>query len=137
MDAFVSEAVAACPIGALWAGLAFWIIDAFLMWASKDALHSHDGQYLMLTEKVTDFLTDDEVVADVIATGEPAFEQIGFVAFIRDDRDSNLCSQIRSRPVEGDSGDRVASESAPDSLRQPGAGTLDLLHAFMKYLWLG
>jgi hypothetical protein len=68
MDAFVSEAVAACPIGALWAGLAFWIIDAFLMWASEDALRSHDGQYLMLTEKVRDFLTDDEVVADVIAT---------------------------------------------------------------------
>ncbi len=129
LNAFVGEAIASCPIGALRAGLALWIIDAFFMRASENAISQYHGAYLMLTEKVRDLLADDGVAPDVGSFGEPTLEQIGLTAFIRQDGDSDLCCQIRRRSVEGDGREGITSESAPDSLRQPRGGTtLDLLH---------
>jgi hypothetical protein len=113
------------------------IIDAFLVRASENTVRYNDGAYVILTEKARDLVADNGIVADVGSIGEPTFDKIRLIAFIRDNGNSDLRSQIRGRAVEGDRGDRVASESASDSLRQPGAGTLDLLHLFMKYLRLG
>jgi len=84
--------------------------------------------------KLRDPLPNEGVVANVSTFGEPAFEQIRLAAFIRDDGDSNFCSQICSRSVEGDRRERITSESALNLLRQPGGRTLDLFHVFMKHL---
>lgn len=136
LDTFVGESVAARPIGALWARLALRIINAFLMRASENAIRNHYRAYLVSTEKIGDLLTNEGVVTNVGTFGEPALEQIGLAAFTPDDGYSDFCSQIRSRSVEGDRGERIASESAPNALRQPGGRTLDLLHVFMKHLSL-
>ena len=117
MNAFVGEAVASSPIGALRAGLALWVIDAFFMRAPDNAVCKYDGAYVMLTEKVRDFLAGDGVTADVCSFREPTLEQIGLTAFIRHDGDNDLRGKIRPGSVKGDGRDRVASESAPGLLR--------------------
>jgi hypothetical protein len=117
LDPFVGESVAACPIGALWARLALWIIGAFLMRASEDAICDYDRTHLILAEKFRDLLADESVVANVGSFGKPAFELIGLIAFIRDDGDSDLCGLVCSRSVEGNCGKRIAPESALNFLR--------------------
>ena len=129
----MGEAVAACPKRALGAGLALRIVDTFLVRASDDAIRDHDGKYAMLTEEARNLIADNGVVPDVGSFGEPALEQIWLVACVRHDGDSDLRGQIRSGPIEGDCRDGIASESAPGFLRQPGGGSLDLLHVSMKH----
>ena len=74
LNAFVSEAVASSLIGALRAGLALWVIDAFFMRAPDDAVCKYHGAYVMLTEKVRDLLTGDGVVADVRSFRKPTLK---------------------------------------------------------------
>jgi hypothetical protein len=48
-----------------------------------------------------------------------------------------LVGQVSSRAIECNRRDRVAPESAPSTLRQPGSRPFsDLLHVLMKYLEL-
>ena len=130
----MSEAITACPVRALRAGLAIWIVDAFFVRASDDPICHHDGTYFMLTEETRDLVTDVGVVPYVGSFGEPALDQIWLVAFIWHDGDSDLRCQIRCRPVEGDRRNGIASEPAAGPLRQPGSGAFDLLHAIIKHL---
>jgi hypothetical protein len=88
------------------------IIDAFLVRASENTVRYDDGAYVMLTEKARNLVADNGVVADVGSIGEPAFEKIGLIAFVRDNGNSDLRSQIRGWPLEGHGGDGIALESA-------------------------
>jgi hypothetical protein len=119
LNAFVSEAVASGPIGALRAGLAVWVIDAFIMRAPDNAICNYHGACVMLTEKVRDPLAGECVVADVCSFREPTLDQIGLTAFIRRVGDNDLRGKIRCRSVKGDGRDWIPSESAPGFLRQP------------------
>jgi hypothetical protein len=116
LNAFVSEAVASSPIGALRAGLALWVVDAFFMRAPDNAIRKNHRAYVMLKEKVRDLLAGDGVVADVSSFRELTLEQIGPTAFIRQDGDSDLRGQIGRRSVKGDGRHWISSESSPDSL---------------------
>jgi hypothetical protein len=137
VDAFMGEAVAARPIRAVRAGLAFGVVDTFLVRAAHDAVgHDHRAS-LMLAKEDQDLLADDRIAAYIDVFGEPAFELVGRVAFVGDDGNCNLGGQVRSRAIEGNRRDRVAPESAPSTLRQPGSRPFsDLLHVLMKYLEL-
>ena len=92
------------------------------MRASENAICDHYRAHLVSADKLRDLLTNKGVVANVSSFGEPAFEQIRLAAFIRDDGDSDFCSQICCRSVKGDRGKRIASESGLNALRQPGGG---------------
>jgi hypothetical protein len=137
VDALMGEAVAARPIRAVRAGVAFGVVDTFLVRTADDAVGHDHGTSLVLSKEGLDLLADNRIAADIDAFGEPAFELIGRVAFVGDDRDGNLGGQVRSRAIEGDRRDRVSPESAPSTLRQPGSRPFcDLLHVLMKYLEL-
>jgi hypothetical protein len=91
----------------------------------------------MLAKEDQDLLADDRIAAYIDVFGEPAFELVGRVAFVGDDGDGNLGSQVRSRAIEGNRRDGVAPESTPSTFRQPGSRPFsDLLHVLMKYLEL-
>src|SRR5258705_4467920 len=127
--------VAARPIRAVRARVAFGVVDTFLVRTADDAVGHDHGTSLMLAKEGLDLLADNRIAAYIDAFGEPAFELIGRVAFVGDDRDGNLGGQVRSRAIEGDRRDRVSPESAPSTLRQPGSRPFsDLLHVLMKYL---
>src|ERR1035441_3403334 len=133
----MGEAVAARPIRAVRAGVAFGVVDTFLVRAAHDAVGHDHGARLMLAKKGLDLLADDRSAAYIDAFGEPGLERVGRVALVGDDRDGNLAGQVRSRAIEGNRRDRVAPESAPSTLRQPGSRPFsDLLHVLMKYLEL-
>jgi len=66
----------------------------------------------MLAKKARDLFADDGVAPNVISIGEPAFKQIRLVAFIRDNCNSDLRSQIRRRPIEGHGADGIPLEFA-------------------------
>src|ERR1035441_4198779 len=114
----MGEAVAARPIRAVRAGVAFGVVDTFLVRAAHDAVGHDHGASLMLAKKGLDLLADDRIAADIDAFGDPAFEQVGRVALVGDDRDGNLAGQVRSRAIEGNRRDRVAPESAPSTDRK-------------------
>jgi hypothetical protein len=65
VDAFVGESVAVCPIRTLRARLAIRIINAFLMWASENAIGGNDRAHLMLAEKIRDLIANERIEADV------------------------------------------------------------------------
>jgi hypothetical protein len=133
----MGEAVAARPIRAVRAGVAFGVVDTFLVRTADDAVGHDHGTSLMLAKEGLDLLADNRIAADIDAFGEPAFELIGRVAFVGDNGDGNLGGQVRSRAIEGDRRDWVALESAPSTFRQPGSRPFsDLLHVLMKYLEL-
>ena len=56
MDAFMGEAVAARPIRAVRAGVAFGVVDTFLVRAADDAVGHDDGASLMLAKEGLDLL---------------------------------------------------------------------------------
>src|SRR5258708_914238 len=117
----MGKAVAARPMRAVRAGVAFGVVDTFLVRTADDAIGHDHGTSLMLAKEGLDLLADNRIAAYIDAFGEPAFELIGRVAFVGDDRDGNLGGQVRSRAIEGDRRDRVAPESAPSTFRQPGS----------------
>jgi len=74
VDAFMGEAVATRPIRAVRAGVAFGVVDSFLVRAADDAVgHDHRAS-LMLAKEGLDLLADNRIAADIDAFGEPAFE---------------------------------------------------------------
>ena len=83
----MGEAVAARPIRAVRAGLAFGVVDAFLVRAADDTVGHDHGASLMLAQEGLDLLADNRAAANIDIFGEPAFEQGGRVAFVGDDRD--------------------------------------------------
>jgi hypothetical protein len=117
--------------------VAFGVVDTFLVRAADDAVGHDHGASLMLAKEGLDLLADNRIVAYIDVFGEPAFEHVGRFAFVGDDGDGNLGGQVRSRAIECNRRDRVAPESAPSTLRQPGSRPFsDLLHVLMKYLEL-
>jgi hypothetical protein len=117
--------------------VAFGVVDTFLVRAADDAVGHDHGASLMLAKEGLDLLADDRVAAYIDVFGEPAFEQVGRIALVGDNRDGNLGGQVRSRAIEGNRRDRVAPESAPSTLRQRGSRPFsDLLHVLMKCLEL-
>ena len=83
LNLFQGKAVPTSPIWAFRAGLALWIIDAFLVRASENAIRDHYRACLMLAKKARDLFADDGIAPNVSSIGEPAFKQIRLVAFIR------------------------------------------------------
>ena len=133
----MGEAVAARPIRAVRAGVAFGVVDTFLVRTADDAVGHDHGTSLMLAKEGQDPLADDRIAAYIDVFGEPAFELVGRVAFVGDNGDGNLGGQVRSRAIEGNRRDGVAPESTPSTFRQPGSRPFsDLLHVLMKYLEL-
>ena len=59
VDAFMGEAVAARPIRAVRAGVAFGVVDAFLVRAADDAVGHDHGASLVLAKEGLDLLTDN------------------------------------------------------------------------------
>jgi hypothetical protein len=108
VDAFMGEAVAARPIRAVRAGVAFGVVDTFLVRAADDAVGHDHGASLMLAKEGLDLLADNRIVAYIDVFGEPAFEHVGRFAFVGDDGDGNLGGQVRSRAIECNRRDRVS-----------------------------
>ena len=63
VDAFMGEAVAARPIRAVRAGVAFGVVDTFLVRAADDAVGHDHGASLMLAKEGLDLLADNRIVA--------------------------------------------------------------------------
>src|SRR5258708_18604970 len=115
----MGEAVEARPIRAVRAGVAFGVVDTFLVRTADDAVGHDHRTSLMLAKECLDLLADHRIAAYIDAFGEPAFELIGRAAFVGDDRDVNLGGQVPSRAIEGDRRDSVTPASSPSTCRRP------------------
>jgi len=62
------------PIRAVRAGVAFGVVDTFLVRAADDAVGHDHGASLMLAKEGLDLLADNRIVAYIDVSGEPAFE---------------------------------------------------------------
>src|SRR6266851_3330732 len=92
-------------------GLAFRIIDPFLMRASEYSLCHRHRTHLMVSKKQGHFLEYCRIVPDIAALGEPPPQCDRFGVRRNDDGDSHLAGALSVRSVESDGADRIAAKT--------------------------
>jgi len=86
-------------------------------------------------EEGHNFLTDGRIITYVRFTiGEPALEKIRFVTLGQEDADDDFGGQFVVRPVEGHSGNGVASKSRAGLFIQPRSGRPSLVSESLPLL---
>ena len=73
----MGEAVAARPIRAVRAGVAFGVVDTFLVRAADDAVSHDHGASLMLAKEGLDLLADNRIVAYIDVFGRSEERRVG------------------------------------------------------------
>jgi hypothetical protein len=111
LDSFERPAVTASPVGTLWAGISFGVVDAFFVRAADDAVGNYDRPNVLCFDECSDLFSDDGIQTYIGFLREPAFERIGFEVFLFEDADCDFRGGLCSRPVEGYGRDRVSAES--------------------------
>ncbi len=90
------------------------------MWAADNRVGHYGGARCVSLEERQNLLTDGRVIAYVrLVLGEPALERIRFVTLGQEDADDDFGGQLVAGPVEGHSGNGVASKPTAELFVQP------------------
>ena len=111
LDSFKRPAVTASPVGTLWAGFSFGVIDSFFVRTADDAVCNYNRPNSLCFDECSDQLSDTDIRTYIGILREPALKRIGFEVFLFEDADCDFRGGFYSRPVEGYGRDRVSTES--------------------------
>src|SRR5260370_36805820 len=90
----MGEAVAARPIRAVRARVAFGVVDTFLVRTADDPVGDDHDTSLMLSKEGLNLLADSRIAAYIDAFGVPAFKLIVLGAFVGDNGVGKLGGQV-------------------------------------------
>src|ERR1700694_2622052 len=102
---------AAGPERASRTGLAFRVVDPFLMRAAQHFLGHRHRVHLVVSKKQGNFLEYCRIVPDIAALGEPPPQCDRFGVRRDDDGDSDLAGTLSIRSIAGDCAGRIAAKA--------------------------
>jgi len=119
VDALTREAVAPSPVRALRAGFSLWVVNAFFVRATDEAVGGDHGPDAVFFEESDDFFANGGVIAHVGLFGEQAHEWIRIMTLVAHDADDHLRGKSFGWPIESDGSERVALKALLGLPAQP------------------
>jgi len=111
LDSFKRPAVTASPVGTLWTGFSFGVVDAFFVRTADDAVCNYNRPNFLCFDECSDLFSDDRIRTYIRILRDPAFKRIGFEVLLFEDANCDFRGGLCSRPVEGYGRNRVSAES--------------------------